>query len=1071
MSKQNFKRSLMFKVISLIVIQTFVFTSSAVAYPALGNVSEGERYLRGSAFDENPENPRGFAAVINRRQGALAQRELLEEFEQQLKEGITLVYADGHEEKIGYEEIKERFEIIEGNRLQEKGNPSIIISRVKKDGNFHFEGGGIADWQGRAKVPKNGFLVVDCRQAETPPKIAKDIVSLFGDNKLLEELHLFSHSGELDIDSIEEEISKTASNVLIFHLAVSEDTKEMREKFVAGVDKVAGKLPEPGNEEIKKSAAKAKISVDLLSLIPVVKQIAQIREMYPGVKIVFIHPTIMPTMDDSLSEEYLDTIIREQWASIIGEEIDERCKPAPLLGGVDKVGLKMVGKPIAMEEINLQITRLEAEKSVIERISEKSSDLTDWLKKDIAEKVAALTKEVERLKKEKEILTEASGKVAYPVILTREEKIDVQIAALEGMLSGYNEVVRGKHAEHYSTYRKEEAFKEMDYLREEIAIARKEKVNSAGRTVGAEFAGLTDEGDDTGEFSNSEEYSTGRYFYFGKAVERKFPGPGGEVKVFIPSPSRVNDKVWEEIPGTNGEMIRKIEAPYIKSIRLSEGKYKGCFDEPFIDEGESGERLPEEKMVLPNGETVLVDWRYYERLPGRPIIYESRLEPSLRIEYAKLDDGAYHPEAGFLLTPYMKVKGEDLGIEYFTDGKTVNFEDFDYLPGTNGGVIFGKANPNNIYVRQSKISPIFERFQSGKEENQIEAELSGFLGIGDDYEYVPYSNGSMIWRSNLPSVIRKIYGRGEARRILPPIGGGTLIMAGDSAAKTAERLARNKEIENINEEIITLQSSMIGEDYEAVNKKIGELIEKRDRLAAEKDIEGQEIKAEFVRGRYLASCFNCFPDIKMIELNEKEANDFTDLKNKRAIIIKDTLLLDNPGAALAIMKLVEQLDKEKIEGLKIVLAIGSKEKEDDLYQAIRQATKGIVDLKGQFDLVVSGGNLGRLVAEVKKKLGVEQIALLAPRKQANNYKKDDLGDCILILCNIGDGKDSVYQGDLALLVALKALAGKGVLTNDGKGLLTAFGNDNKNIFTIHSKPIGAKAKGIVDSYREVMDKL
>ena len=48
------KHNLMIKIIALIIIQTFIFSTSVFAYPTLTNLSKVKKELRGSAFEENP---------------------------------------------------------------------------------------------------------------------------------------------------------------------------------------------------------------------------------------------------------------------------------------------------------------------------------------------------------------------------------------------------------------------------------------------------------------------------------------------------------------------------------------------------------------------------------------------------------------------------------------------------------------------------------------------------------------------------------------------------------------------------------------------------------------------------------------------------------------------------------------------------------------------------------------------------------------------------------------------------------------------------------------------------------
>jgi len=64
MFKLNSKKSLVFKIISLVVIETFIFTSSAGAYPDLGSLSKEKSDLRASAAKNNPLTLGGIEAEL-----------------------------------------------------------------------------------------------------------------------------------------------------------------------------------------------------------------------------------------------------------------------------------------------------------------------------------------------------------------------------------------------------------------------------------------------------------------------------------------------------------------------------------------------------------------------------------------------------------------------------------------------------------------------------------------------------------------------------------------------------------------------------------------------------------------------------------------------------------------------------------------------------------------------------------------------------------------------------------------------------------------------------------------------
>ena len=202
------------------------------------------------------------------------------------------------------------------------------------------------------------------------------------------------------------------------------------------------------------------------------------------------------------------------------------------------------------------------------------------------------------------------------------------------------------------------------------------------------------------------------------------------------------------------------------------------------------------------------------------------------------------------------------------------------------------------------------------------------------------------------------------------------------------------------------------------------------------------------------------------ELRRVKIFDLRDLKNKRAVIINYQMLLDNPGIALAVKNINQQLGKKK--GLKLVLALDDTKREKEFYETVYKATDGLTDLNGQFDKVVSAKEKPeKIIRKIKMEFPeVEKIEVIGPQVWVVPYRMEQ---CIIVICEIGEG-NKISQGDLALLVGLDALVSKGVLTSDEEKALSRRGvNEKGNFFAIESKEVG-KEMQYIEKYQEEMKK-
>ncbi len=215
----------------------------------------------------------------------------------------------------------------------------------------------------------------------------------------------------------------------------------------------------------------------------------------------------------------------------------------------------------------------------------------------------------------------------------------------------------------------------------------------------------------------------------------------------------------------------------------------------------------------------------------------------------------------------------------------------------------------------------------------------------------------------------------------------------------------------------------------------------------------------------LSRWVNAFPTVNK-KLNGMK---LTDLKNKpRAVVINSQIIKNNPSIGLAIINANRQLGKEK--GLKFVLAHKNPEAVESFYAAVNKATNGAVNLKGEFDLVVSERfSPKRLALNINNAFGeIEKIEVIGPESWLNNYQNiPGIKDCLFIVCEIDRGK--TVPGDLALWSGLDALVDEGILTaGEKEGLWNLRHNQRKGFFMVKSQRVGKDVQEMIDSYREIV---
>ncbi|MEA3369059.1 MAG: phosphoglycerate kinase [Candidatus Ratteibacteria bacterium] len=221
------------------------------------------------------------------------------------------------------------------------------------------------------------------------------------------------------------------------------------------------------------------------------------------------------------------------------------------------------------------------------------------------------------------------------------------------------------------------------------------------------------------------------------------------------------------------------------------------------------------------------------------------------------------------------------------------------------------------------------------------------------------------------------------------------------------------------------------------------------------------------RERILQVWSKVFPKAKMRFTNKAAAKNLKDEKNARAVIVDYRLLVKNPGIALAILEANRQFGQDK--GLKFVLDIDDFEKEDALYRGIKKATYGLVDLKGQFDKVVSSKEQGfkEAIREIESRLNVSEIALLGPQQWVESFRSiQGYKQHIKVVCELGK-EGELVQGDLALWVGLSNfLDDAGLLSDSEIGELQRV--KKGNFYRILPIEIGGEILTVMKTYENVV---
>lgn len=216
-----------------------------------------------------------------------------------------------------------------------------------------------------------------------------------------------------------------------------------------------------------------------------------------------------------------------------------------------------------------------------------------------------------------------------------------------------------------------------------------------------------------------------------------------------------------------------------------------------------------------------------------------------------------------------------------------------------------------------------------------------------------------------------------------------------------------------------------------------------------------------------------FPDIN-VRRSPQELIELGDLNKQRAMILNEELFMDNPGAAFHIINTNRQLAKEK--GLKLVLALSEPSRTDIFYEAIKEAVDGDVDLKGQFDYVVSAEKTAMdVIKDVQDRFpGLESIEVIGPEKWAKEFgdipagKGIDAKQCIVIVCRLGKG-NYVSNGAGAFESGLKALLlDTEILAFEEREKIDRLKDKKTGFFVVEAKKIGKETQAIIKNYREVL---
>lgn len=239
---------------------------------------------------------------------------------------------------------------------------------------------------------------------------------------------------------------------------------------------------------------------------------------------------------------------------------------------------------------------------------------------------------------------------------------------------------------------------------------------------------------------------------------------------------------------------------------------------------------------------------------------------------------------------------------------------------------------------------------------------------------------------------------------------------------------------------------------------------------------GRFLKQKPLADKYLHIPFwarAVFPDIN-VRRSAQELTELGDLNKQRAMILNEELFMDNPGAIFHIINTNRQLTKEK--GLKLVLALSNPDQADIFYEAIKEAADGDIDLKGQFDYVVSARKKAKaVVRDVQNRFPeLESIEVIGPESWAKDYKALKIGkgadakQCIVIVCGLGKG-NYIANGAGAFEYGLKALLlDTGILGFEDTEKIARLRDKKTGFFVIKAKKVGKETQAIIKRYRTVL---
>ena len=213
----------------------------------------------------------------------------------------------------------------------------------------------------------------------------------------------------------------------------------------------------------------------------------------------------------------------------------------------------------------------------------------------------------------------------------------------------------------------------------------------------------------------------------------------------------------------------------------------------------------------------------------------------------------------------------------------------------------------------------------------------------------------------------------------------------------------------------------------------------------------------------LSSFAEAFPHIN-VKLNKEKLTE-----GPMAFIIDPALIGDNPSLALAIQNLKDQLGDK----VRIVLQHSRKSEKlgaEALYEAIKKATEGTVDLKGKVDWAAPAkASPEEIIKEVQKRFeNVGSIRVVGRQEWTKGFEgieRPGLEKITLLVCKIGEGS-KVVQGDFAVLLALK---NTGVLPEKEMIELNKRWGKGETFFIVETKEI-AEEMEYIEKYQEALKK-